>query len=503
MLAEPLIAAKATLMRRLLALLFLSLALAPAACRPQPEGAIKAVVIGDRPQLRDPALGPLSATDSVLIQNVAQGLVQLDASGNIVPGLAERWNVSDDGLSYIFRIAATKWPNGRDITADQVVRVLKRYLAARSKDQLKDSLGSVEDIVAMTDRVIEIRLIAPRPNLLPLLAQPEFAILRAGQGTGPFKLDGQQDGAWKLAREIVSPDEDVKHRDEVRLSNASAAEAISAFAQAKSDLVLGGTFADLPLVQRVKLPRNALHFDPASGLFGLVPVKTPVKTGSGALADADLRKLLSQAIDRDALVAALGVPNLAPRTTLLEPGLDGTPPFSAPDWTATPLPQRLPGLKEQANRMFGNASSRNIALILPEGPGADLLFRQLQRDWAAIGFTVERAPAPSIATFALIDEVAPSSSPAWFVRRFRCAAALACDDDADKLMESARSTPVPAQRYALLAEAAGMLDSAQLFIPLTAPIRWSLTSRRIQNFAGNRYARHTLTDLDRKPGSGD
>ena len=38
----------------------------------------------------------------------------------------------------------------------------------------------------MTDRVIEIRLIAPRPNLLPLLAQPEFAILRGGEGTGPF-----------------------------------------------------------------------------------------------------------------------------------------------------------------------------------------------------------------------------------------------------------------------------------------------------------------------------
>ena len=293
----------------------------------------------------------------------------------------------------------------------------------------------------------------------------------------------------KLAREIVSPDEDVKHRDEVRLSSASAAEAISAFAKAKSDLVLGGTFADLPLVQRVKLPRSALHFDPASGLFGLVPVKT----GTGGLADADLRKLLSQAIDRDALVAALGVPNLAPRTTLLEPGLDGTPPFSAPDWTATPLPQRLPGLKEQASRMFGSATSRTITLLLPEGPGADLLLRLLQRDWGAIGFSVQRAPGPAIATFALIDEVAPSSSPAWFVRRFRCAAALACDADADKLMESARSTPVPAQRYALLAEAAGMLDSAQLFIPLTAPIRGP--SPR----AASRISPGTVTPATRSP----
>jgi oligopeptide transport system substrate-binding protein len=54
----------------------------------------------------------------------------------------------------------------------------------------------------------------------------------------------------------------------------------------------------------------------------------------------------------------------------------------------------------------------------------------------------------------------------------------------------------------LLAEAAGLIDQAQLFIPLTAPVRWSLISRRVQNFAGNRYARHTLTDLDQAPGSG-
>jgi peptide/nickel transport system substrate-binding protein len=30
-------------------------------------------------------------------------------------------------------------------------------------------------------------------------------------------------------------------------------------------------------------------------------------------------------------------------------------------------------------------------------------------------------------------------------------------------------------------------------------VRWSLVSARVQNFAGNRYARHTLTDLEEKP----
>jgi peptide/nickel transport system substrate-binding protein len=100
----------------------------------------------------------------------------------------------------------------------------------------------------------------------------------------------------------------------------------------------------------------------------------------------------------------------------------------------------------------------------------------------------------------LIDEVAPSSSPAWFVRRFRCEFVPICDPQVDELMDAARESPVPAQRYALLAQAAARIDDAQLFIPITAPVRWSLVSGRVQNFAGNRYARHTLIDLTQQPG---
>jgi hypothetical protein len=47
-------------------------------------------------------------------------------------------------------------------------------------------MGAIAEIVAMTDRVIEIRLRSPRPNFLQLLAQPEMGIIRAGQGTGSF-----------------------------------------------------------------------------------------------------------------------------------------------------------------------------------------------------------------------------------------------------------------------------------------------------------------------------
>ena len=500
MLAEWSVAAKASAMSRVLALLLIpALMVAPGACRRQPLGALKILVIGGDPKLRDPILGPLPPPDAVLLQNVAQGLVRFDASGDIVGGVAERWNVSDDGLSYIFRLASLQWPDGKKVTAPQIARLLKRQLAERSRNPLKDSLGAIDDVVAMTDRVIEIQLLAPRPNLLALLAQPELAILRDSYGTGPFKAapSGGPGGELRLTREIVGGDEQVEQREEVLLAGAPAAGAIRAFAASKADLVLGGTFADLALTQVLKLPRGALRFDPASGLFGLVPTHT-----GGGIDDPDVRPLLAQAIDRGNFVGALGVPGLAARATLLEPGLDGMPSPTVPAWLGTPLGDRLAALRAQSDRIFGK-DKPVIRVILPEGPGADLLFQELRRDWGAIGLTVERAKAPGTGDFALMDEVAPSSSPAWFVRRFRCAVVPVCDAQADQLMEAARQMPIPAQRYALLSQAAARIDDAELFIPIAAPVRWSLVSGRVQNFAGNRYGRHTLTSLDQKGGGSD
>ena len=483
-------------MRRLAALLALAALFGAGSCRKQPEGAVKVIVIGGAPQLRDPAMGPLTPPDEVLLANAAQGLVGFDASGNIVGGLAERWTLSDDGLNYIFRIASANWPDGRKITAEQVARLLKRAIGPRSKDSLKDQFGAVEDIVAMTDRVIEISLTAPRPDLLSLLAQPQMAIVRGGEGTGPFRAAAANEGVIRLTREIVSPDDETTSREQLLLAGAPAPAGIGKFAAADADLVLGGTFADLPLTGRVKLTRDSLRFDPASGLFGLVPTDA-----GGPLDKPEVRRLLSEAIDRDAFVAAIGVPGLAPRATLLEPGLDGMPAPAAPGWTATPYADRVAGLQAQAKRLFGKTPMPPIWVHLPDGPGADLLFRLLQRDWGALGLTVQRTEIVATADFVLIDEVAPSTSPAWFVRRFRCTFVPVCDTNADQLMDGARETPVPAQRYALLGQAAALIDSGQLFLPIAAPVRWSLVSARIQNFAGNRYARHTLTDLQDRPSS--
>ena len=462
-----------------------------AGCNNSGDGDVRVTVIGGDAAVVDPSSAPLTAPQAVLMSSAAQGLVRFDARGQIEPGLAERWNVTDDGLSYIFRLQSGEWPAGGKVTAYQVARLLKRQLAARSKNEIKDTFGVISEIVPMTERVLEIRLNAPRPNLLQLLAQPEMAIARDGQGTGPFEISADSKlPELTLVRTVTSSDGEDSRKEDVDLVTAAAPAAIAAFLEDKTDLVLGGTYADLPLVPRDKLARNDLRFDPAGGLFGLVPLRS-----EGPAGNIELRRLLSQAIDRQALIDALNVTGLLPRATVLEPGLDGVAAPTVPDWMATPPAQRRPQLAGAVASQFGDVERPTIRIALPESRGATLILRRLASDWGALGLKVEAAGKGQPADFALIDAVAPSTSPAWYVRQFRCGVTPVCDPEADTAMDVARTSLIPAERGGQIALAAAIIDRQQLFLPIAAPIRWSLVSDRVPGFATNRFARHTLTDL--------
>jgi peptide/nickel transport system substrate-binding protein len=485
-------------MRRVFRSLITTAVLASAlmACgRPDGE-AIDVTVIGTAaPSLADPASGPLSQPSEVLLANAGQGLVRFDARGQIDAGLAETWNVSDDGLSYIFRLATGDWPDGRPIVARDVARILNRELKSSSRNPLKDTLGAVDEIVAMTDRVIEVRLKAPRPFLLQLLAQPQFAVIREGQGTGPFQIEAKQavPGAIALKRNARTVGDESSAVELVHLRHGKAGDAIHQFQSGKAALVLGGTFADLPLVPRDRRTRNVLHFDPVAGLFGLAPARA-----GGPIADEQLRRLLSQAVNRDAFVTALNVPGLVARTTILQAGLEGGSNPVVPAWSALPFQDRYAQAVRQARAAIG-PDRLTLAIALPEGRGADLLFNRLKIDWAPLGVDLVRARKGATADLKLVDEVAPSNSPAWFVRSFRCGVAPVCIADADALMNEARDTQIEIQRTALLGEAGRMLDEKSLFLPLAAPIRWSLVSADLPGFAENIFARHPLSGLRDKP----
>ena len=130
------------------------------------RGPVRIAAIGSLNPASTPLSGELSAANAALLDASAQGLVGFDGDGQIDVGLADRWTVTADGRSYIFRIREAKWTNGRKVMAEDVAATLRSYLAPASRNLLKDDFPEIDTIKAMTDSVIEIRLTVPQPNML-------------------------------------------------------------------------------------------------------------------------------------------------------------------------------------------------------------------------------------------------------------------------------------------------------------------------------------------------
>jgi oligopeptide transport system substrate-binding protein len=464
-----------------------AVALSLSACDEAETGPLRVSAIGGPPQLRNPNLQALDPPSAFLTEAVAQGLVRFDAAGEIEPALAQSWIVSDDGMRYTFRIRRLQWPDDSPVTAEQVASRLRAASSRASRNPLKPVLGTIETVVAMTDQVLEIRLRGPRPNQLQLLAQPHMAIIVANRGTGPYALAEAEGDAARLA--LPSADDDAEDDDipELLLRGERAAAAIARFARGDGDLVTGGTVGELPLARAARLPNNRLVFDPAAGLFGL-----SFAVNEGPLADPAVRRALSMAIDRDALVVALGVPTLQPRTSLA-PAIAGELPRPAlPDWALSPMPMRRQAATQAIAAL---PAPLRVRVAMPDGPGYRLLFAYLRRDWRLIGVEAVRVAPAQPAELRMIDEVAPALLAPWYLRHFACDSSRVCDPAADQALLAARIAPNAVERQAQLAIADQILTGLAPFIPLGSPVRWSLVSPRLTGFRPNPFARHPAGTL--------
>lgn len=460
-----------------------------AGCGEEESGPVAISAIGASPRLLNPSREPLDPPSAVLLESAAQGLVRFDSGGEIEPALAQRWIVTDDGLRYIFRLGKTEWSGGGRIAPEQVVARLRAAAAGPSRNPLKPILGAIDEIVAMPD-VIEISLKSPRPTFLQLLAQPEMAIARGNQGSGPYRAEPRPDGSVRLSLPEEEGDDSPPAGPPLLLRGEPAAAAVARFGERQADLVLGGTLADLPLARAAGAPAAQLRFDPVAGLFGLV-----FTAGQGPFARVETRQALAMAIDRPALAAALNVPGLQPRQSLLPPGIEGLVQVSAPAWIRDPLPARRSRAAALLRDSGEDGRRLRVRVALPAGPGSRLVFAHLRRDWAAVGVETVRVPAGAPADLVLIDAVAPAGLASWYLRHFSCEASRICDPAADEMMAAARIAPDAASRRGLLANADRILAGLGPFIPLTAPVRWSLVAPRLTGFRTNSFGRHPVGGL--------
>lgn len=438
--------------------------------------------------------------DNALRAATTEGLVSLDEEGKVVPGLAERWIVADEGRGYIFRLRDSAWKDGTKLSGETARQALRRAIAAQKDTALGQDLAIVEDIRAMAGRVIEIRLAQPMPDFLQLLAQPELGLEHRGEGAGPMRLKHMDGLDWLTpispdARGLPMPEGWAATVRPLAVRRMSAAKAVAELAAGQADVVLGGRLTDLAPVQRGLLNQRAVRFDLAPGLFGLV-----VERDTGFLAVSTNRAALAMALDRAALVAAMGVPGWTGMTRLISPGIGEVQ--IAERWADMDMEQRRAVARERVAVWIKarNAAAEtqgdglDLTLAMPAGAGGDIMFGRLAGDLAAIGLRLRRVPWRESADLRLLDEVARYPAPVWFFHQLHCGLRKTCSPNVDQLVAQAGNvdsylTP------ALYAEAERETLDANLFIPLGLPVRWTLAGNGLRGLVPNPRAVHPFYPL--------
>lgn len=431
----------------------------------------------------------------------SQGLVALDPAGAVVPAIAERWIVTDDGSSYIFRIREFDLPDGSRLTAQAVRDRLALTLRRLQGTSLGLDLAKVRDIRAMTGRVIEVRLTSPMPDLLQLLAQPELGLALERAQIGPMRA--RKDGEVIELSAMPPEDRGLPQQEDwedlvspVRVYAEDAVAATEGFTKGKYDLVLGGRLSSLPLVNAGPLSRGTIRLDAAIGLFGL-----DVVYPTGFLSAAENREAVAMAIDRAALLGAFNIGGWVPTTRIVAPGLPNDPGAVGERWTDMDMAARRSRAGSRVNRWTGlNGGKVRLTIDLPDGPGSDLLFDALASDLGAIGIEAVRAGDGARANLVLRDRVARFGSNRWFLNQFNCKISRrVCSQDADYLVSLSVEARDLAEESSYLAEAEQTLTATNLYIPLGAPIRWSLVRGDIDGYSENGWNTHPLFPLSRAP----
>ncbi len=126
----------------------------------------------------DPTGGAAQAIDSVVYSNIFEGLTRFMSDGSIVPGLAESWDISEDGLTYTFHLHdGVTFHDGTTMDAEDVKFSLDRARAPDSTNAQKGLFASIAEVTVIDPLTVQITLSAPNGSLLFNLAWGDAVIV--------------------------------------------------------------------------------------------------------------------------------------------------------------------------------------------------------------------------------------------------------------------------------------------------------------------------------------
>jgi oligopeptide transport system substrate-binding protein len=310
-----------------------------ASCSKEPSSSFKQVARLSL-QSEPSSLDPRTARDldgGVLLRMLFEGLMRQSSDGSLENGLAEKVDVSDDGLRYRFHLREAKWSNGSFVTAKDFLFAWKSILDPQFATDIAYHLFPIQnarsikmgekpitdlDVFAEDPRILIVILENPTPYFLALVSTPPFypvpeSIVSVNPNwaneahslvsNGPFQME-----SWKHADELVlkkNPhywESSVVQLSGIDLSVASSDTAFRMFEENKLDWV-GSPLSVIPRDAIETLKTNhQLESSPflATG-FCRLNVDEKIGGKENPLSKAEFRRALALSLDRVSIVENL------------------------------------------------------------------------------------------------------------------------------------------------------------------------------------------------------
>ena len=296
-----------------------------------------------------PTLDPHLTSDvyaSTIVVEVFSGLVTIDTDLSLQPDIAERWEISEDGMVYTFFLRKNaKFHDGKPITAQDFVWSLNRaaspslaspvastYLndIVGVNDVLSGAATEISGVKAIDEHTLQITIDAPKAYFLAKMTYPTaFVVDRENvesgaiwtdnpNGSGPFKLK-----EYRIGERIILERNDLFYLEPAKLDevhmNLAGGQAMAMYENDEIDITGVGLF-DL---ERLRDPSDPLSRDLKVAPPGFSVSYIGFNPNEPPFDDLKFRQALNHAIDKELIAKEVLAGRTVPAYGILPPGFPG------------------------------------------------------------------------------------------------------------------------------------------------------------------------------------
>ncbi|WP_322097267.1 ABC transporter substrate-binding protein [Pelagibius sp. Alg239-R121] len=255
----------------------------------------------------DPTAGAAAAIDEVVYANVFEGLTRIDRNGEVKPGLASSWEVSDDGKIYRFTLReGVTFHDGTSMDSSDVIFSIQRAIAEDSVNAQKALFEPIESVAAEGAGTVIVTLKRPTGHFLFNLGWGDAIVVDEESAAGN-KVNPTGTGPFAFKRWVKGDRVELQRNDAYWGEPAQLATATFRFIPDPAAAVSAMMAGDVDAFANFPAPESMVQFeaDPRFTVFiGSTEGETILSTNNGRppFDDIRVRQAIAHAIDRKAII---------------------------------------------------------------------------------------------------------------------------------------------------------------------------------------------------------